>query len=97
MPRSTKWQVAVLLLQPPLSGAYLLAMRAELVPPSYVAAVLFTAVPGAALVAGASALRRTEGDAWTWQAALVALAALEVGWGLLTFAIVSFAIAWRLQ
>jgi hypothetical protein len=97
MSGSMKWQVAVLLLQPPLSGAYLLAMRAEIIPPSYVAAILFTAVPGAVIVAGLSALRRTEDNARSWQAGIVALAALQTGWGLVTFAIVSFAIAWRLQ
>lgn len=90
-------QVAVLLLLPPLSGGYLLAMRAELIAPSYLAAVLFTAVPLAVLVAGISGLRRNEEGERTWQAALIGLAALEVAWGLLTLAIVSFAVAWRLQ
>jgi hypothetical protein len=97
MSRSMTWQVAALLLQPPLSGVYLLAMRAEVVGPSYFAALFFTAVPGLALGAGAAALRGVEGDAWRWQAALIGLAVLEVAWGLLTFAIVAFAIAWRLE
>ena len=80
------WQTVLLLLQPPLTLAYLLAVRGGWVAPSYTPVVILALLPLAVLM-----LARGAGRRW-----LVVAAVLELGWALLAAMSIGFAIAWRL-
>ena len=81
------WQTVLLLLQPPLTLLYLLAVRGGWLVPSYIPVAVLAVFPLAVLLLG----RTAEGSRW-----LVAAAALEIGWALLAAMSVGFAIAWQL-
>lgn len=88
------WQAALLVPQPLLSLVYLAAVRGELLAPRFLPVVLAAAFPLASICAGVVAIRRgTPGHGRP--IALLALAALELGWSAICAAIVGFAIGWR--
>ena len=88
--RGRRWQAALLALQPPLSLAYLLAMRSGLARPSFVAVVALLALPGAWLLC-----RRATGA--PARAAGTAIAVAELLWALVCGVIVNIAHVWRLD
>lgn len=80
--------------QPVLSLAFIAAMRAELVAPSYIPMMLLALFPFAVTIGAAAALRRSRaatGRPWI----LLGLGIIELGWAVATLAIVGFAIALR--
>jgi hypothetical protein len=79
-------RLALLAPQPLLSLAYLVALRAERLPPSFAPILVLSALPLAAVVLGVA--RR-------WPAALIVVAVVELAWAVLAEAMVGFAIAWQ--
>jgi hypothetical protein len=84
------WQTVLLALQPPLSLAYLFAMRAEQLPASFLPLMLLAAFPVAALVG-----ELAPGHTGRRRALVVALAFLEILWTIVAQVFVGFAIALR--
>jgi hypothetical protein len=78
------WQTVLLLLHPPLTLLYLVAVRGGWVAPSYVPVAILALAPLAVLLRGG----RTR-----WR---VMAAALELAWAILAAMSVGFAIAWQL-
>jgi hypothetical protein len=78
-----RWQTVLLLLQPPLTLAYLLAVRRGWVEPSYAPIAVLALCPLAVLLLGRSR--------WAVMAAV-----LELGWAMLAAMSIGFAIAWQL-
>jgi hypothetical protein len=89
------WPVALLLLQPPLAVVYLLAVRAGRAAPSFAAVVALGLFPLAAGILGALGLRRAPSGSRAGWAAVVGLALVELGFVVLTAAMIGFAKAWR--
>jgi hypothetical protein len=79
-----RWQTVLLLLQPPLTLLYLLAVRGGWAVPSYLPIAILALCPIAAFLLGG---RR----GW-----IAAVAMLEIGWAVLAAMSVGWAIAWRL-
>lgn len=91
-PHRDLWPGVLLFLHPPLSAAYLLALRLDWVEPAFGPPLLAAAAPlGAAALAAAGVARRGGRRALL----LLALSALELAWAIAVLAIVGFAIAWR--
>jgi hypothetical protein len=89
-----RWQVGLLLLHPPLSAAYLLALRAGWLAPSFFPPLFAAAAPLASAVLGTVRLAR--GGERGRAILLLATALFEVVWAVVVLAIVGFAIAWRM-
>lgn len=77
------WQTVLLLVQPPLTLAYLLAVRHGWAEPSYGPIAVLALCPLLVLLFGRS----------RW---LATAAVLELGWAMLAAMSIGFAIAWRL-
>jgi hypothetical protein len=90
-----RWQALLLIPQPPLSLAYLLAMRARWLPPSYAPVFALALLPLLSMLAGLAGLR--SGQPRVGRAALFTLAVVETAWAALTIAIVGFARVWHLS
>ena len=90
------WQALLLVPEPVLSLAYLVAVRAECLRPSFVPIVVLAAFPLASAVVGARHLRAA-GAGVTRRSGIVLLvvAALELVWAVVAAMMVGFAIAWR--
>ena len=84
--------MGLLLPFPPLSVAYLLAVRAERVTPGFGPMAALAVLPLAAAVLGLAALRRTTRGVQR-QVMLLAAALAEILWALCTLAMVGFAVA----
>lgn len=95
MSRPIVWQVALLILQPVFSVAYLAAVRADFTAPSFLPLLAVAVLPLGAVVPGAVMFSRLDPPRRRLQVWLFGLAALEVVWAVLSLAIVGFAIAWR--
>lgn len=95
MERPLAWQAGLLVPLPFLSVAYLLAIRAERLTPTFVPLLVLAALPVAAAVVGARGLRIASPAARRWHWALLAIAGVELLWAVLAQAMVGFAIAWR--
>ena len=92
--RAALWQVLLLLLpQPLLTLAYLRAVRADLLPPSFAPVVALGLLPLAALVLTATGWPAAASRGW--RLVLIAVGALELAWAMLAAAIVGFAIGWH--
>jgi hypothetical protein len=92
VPRHATWQGLLLLPQPPLSLAYLLAVRAGWLGASFVPLLFLITLPVASAAAGVVGMRQSRSGAI--MTGLV-LAAVELAWGVLSLAIAGFQIAWR--
>ena len=84
--------MGLLLPFPPLSVAYLLAVRAERVTPGFGPMAVLAVLPLAAAVLGLVALRRTTRGVQR-QILLLAAALAEILWALCTLAMVGFSVA----
>jgi hypothetical protein len=86
-------QGLLLLPHPPLTAAYLVALRAGWLEPSFLPPLIAATAPfGSAIL---SAVRLARGAERRRHAILLALAVLETAWALAVLAIVGFAVAWR--
>jgi hypothetical protein len=93
MPRM-RWLALLLVPQPPLSFAYLMAVRARQIEPSFLPPMLLAAFPLAAAGLSAYRLFRDRARArFSWLA--LGVSVIELLWAMLTLSIVGFAIAWR--
>jgi hypothetical protein len=95
MPRRSRWPAILLLPAPPLSLAYLLAVRAERLSPAFAPVVALAAFPLAAAALGMLALRASPAGERGGPLAVVGVALAELLWAVLAAAMVGFARAWR--
>jgi hypothetical protein len=86
--RAAVWSAALLVPEPPLAFAYLLAIRAERVVPAFAPVVALALFPIAASVL---ALRQDGGARWV----VIGIAVVELASVVLVAAMVGFAKAWR--
>jgi hypothetical protein len=94
--RAASWQAVLLLPHPILTLLYLLAVRAERVPPGFAPVVALGLLPFLSAVIGVVLRRRPESASGrSRQRVLLAIAALEVSFTVLAAAIVGFAIGLR--
>lgn len=96
MPGALAWQALLLVPEPLLSLAYLGAIRAERLQPSFMPIVVLAAFPLASAVVGARRLQATSaGTTRRSGIVLLGVAALELVWAVVAAMMVGFAIAWR--
>jgi hypothetical protein len=96
VPGAFAWQALLLVPEPVLSLAYLVAIRAERLHPSFVPIIVLAAFPLASAVVGARRLRASgAGVTRRLGIVLLAVAALELVWAVVAAMMVGFAIAWR--
>jgi drug/metabolite transporter (DMT)-like permease len=93
--RRTLWLLLLLLPQPPLSLAYLMAIRARQIEPSFLPPLVLALAPLAAAIGSAATLLRERNAPRTRLWILLVAGVAELLWAVLTLAMVGFAIAWR--
>lgn len=96
MPPALVWQISLLMAQPPLSAAYLAALRGGAAA-NRVPVAVFAMLPAVALVIGWHARRNLDETERRWNGWLLALAVVEIAWSGFVLAIVDFSAAWRLD
>lgn len=91
----TLWLLLLLLPQPPLSLAYLMAIRARQIEPSFLPPLVLALAPLVAAVASTTMLLRDRGAPRARLLFVLIAGAAELLWAAITLAVVGFAIAWR--
>ncbi|GIW42617.1 MAG: hypothetical protein KatS3mg076_3194 [Candidatus Binatia bacterium] len=88
-------QAVLLSVHPVISVGYLLSIRRELLPPSFVPALLLAVLPVLSILLGTSRYRTLDLEGRRTQWILFVLAAAELLWAVVALAMVGFAVALR--